>query len=150
MFCDLVAPPHCLPNLIPKSCASGASYQQRKCRIIGRYAGHIAQYLGDGLLVYFGYPQRTRMTRSERCEQPWRSSRPSAPERTTPGQRRGAAIPLPHQLPVLPPLQLSHRYSHRVSGRRRNGRGGQSANCWPWARRPTLPPGYREKPSPIR
>src|SRR5262249_41959447 len=24
--------------------------------VIGRYDGHIAQYLGDGLLVYFGYP----------------------------------------------------------------------------------------------
>jgi predicted ATPase len=25
--------------------------------VIARYEGHIAQYLGDGLLVYFGYPQ---------------------------------------------------------------------------------------------
>ena len=25
--------------------------------MIARYEGHIAQYLGDGLLVYFGYPQ---------------------------------------------------------------------------------------------
>src|SRR5262252_314907 len=25
--------------------------------VIQRYGGHIAQYLGDGLLVYFGYPQ---------------------------------------------------------------------------------------------
>ena len=25
--------------------------------MIQRYGGHIAQYLGDGLLVYFGYPQ---------------------------------------------------------------------------------------------
>src|SRR4029453_18347319 len=24
---------------------------------IARYEGHIAQYLGDGLLVYFGYPR---------------------------------------------------------------------------------------------
>ena len=24
--------------------------------MIQRYDGHIAQYLGDGLLVYFGYP----------------------------------------------------------------------------------------------
>ena len=24
---------------------------------IDRFGGHIAQYLGDGLLVYFGYPQ---------------------------------------------------------------------------------------------
>jgi class 3 adenylate cyclase len=25
--------------------------------VIQRFEGHIAQYLGDGLLVYFGYPQ---------------------------------------------------------------------------------------------
>ena len=25
-------------------------------QIIARYDGHIAQYLGDGVLVYFGYP----------------------------------------------------------------------------------------------
>jgi class 3 adenylate cyclase len=25
--------------------------------VIVRYDGHIAQYFGDGLLVYFGYPQ---------------------------------------------------------------------------------------------
>ena len=25
--------------------------------MIARFEGHIAQYLGDGLLVYFGYPQ---------------------------------------------------------------------------------------------
>jgi class 3 adenylate cyclase len=24
--------------------------------MIQRYDGHIAQYLGDGILVYFGYP----------------------------------------------------------------------------------------------
>ena len=24
--------------------------------MIDRFEGHIAQYLGDGLLVYFGYP----------------------------------------------------------------------------------------------
>ena len=25
--------------------------------MIARFDGHIAQYLGDGLLVYFGYPR---------------------------------------------------------------------------------------------
>ena len=31
--------------------------------MIERYDGHIAQYLGDGLLVYFGYPVRMKMMR---------------------------------------------------------------------------------------
>lgn len=31
-------------------------YQQTCAAVIDRFEGHIAQYLGDGLLVYFGYP----------------------------------------------------------------------------------------------
>jgi predicted ATPase/class 3 adenylate cyclase len=31
-------------------------YQEACAEVIHRFAGHIAQYLGDGLLVYFGYP----------------------------------------------------------------------------------------------
>ena len=31
-------------------------YQQTCAAVIQRYEGYIAQYLGDGLLVYFGYP----------------------------------------------------------------------------------------------
>ena len=33
------------------------AYQDTCAGIIQRFEGHIAQYLGDGLLVYFGYPQ---------------------------------------------------------------------------------------------
>ena len=33
------------------------AYQQVCTDVIQRYDGHIAQLLGDGLLVYFGYPQ---------------------------------------------------------------------------------------------
>src|SRR4029453_1330081 len=32
-------------------------YQQVCTEVIQRYDGHIAQLLGDGLLIYFGYPQ---------------------------------------------------------------------------------------------
>ena len=32
------------------------AYQETAAVVIQRYEGHIAQYLGDGLLVYFGYP----------------------------------------------------------------------------------------------
>ena len=32
------------------------AYQTACQQVIARYEGHIAQYLGDGLLVYFGYP----------------------------------------------------------------------------------------------
>jgi tetratricopeptide (TPR) repeat protein len=33
------------------------AYQATCAKVIARYEGHIAQYLGDGLLVYFGYPR---------------------------------------------------------------------------------------------
>jgi predicted ATPase len=33
------------------------AYHTAGAEVIGRFEGHIAQYLGDGLLVYFGYPQ---------------------------------------------------------------------------------------------
>src|SRR5262249_43998791 len=33
------------------------AYQATCATVIERLEGHIAQYLGDGLLVYFGYPQ---------------------------------------------------------------------------------------------
>jgi predicted ATPase len=33
------------------------AYQQTCAEVIRHFDGHIAQYLGDGLLVYFGYPQ---------------------------------------------------------------------------------------------
>ncbi len=33
------------------------AYQQVCSEVISRFDGHIAQLLGDGLLVYFGYPQ---------------------------------------------------------------------------------------------
>jgi len=37
--------------------AGGRRASQDTCaKVIARYEGHIAQYLGDGLLVYFGYP----------------------------------------------------------------------------------------------
>jgi class 3 adenylate cyclase len=33
------------------------AYQHMCTEVIQRYEGHVAQLLGDGLLVYFGYPQ---------------------------------------------------------------------------------------------
>ncbi|MDH3598070.1 MAG: tetratricopeptide repeat protein, partial [Candidatus Tectomicrobia bacterium] len=32
------------------------AYQETAAEVIERYEGYIAQYLGDGLLIYFGYP----------------------------------------------------------------------------------------------
>jgi class 3 adenylate cyclase/tetratricopeptide (TPR) repeat protein len=57
MFCDLVGSTALSEQLDPEEYrAVVRGYQQVSAEVIGRYEGHIAQYLGDGLLVYFGYP----------------------------------------------------------------------------------------------
>jgi class 3 adenylate cyclase len=58
MFCDLVDSTMLSRQLDPEDLrAIVHAYQTTCAEVIQRFAGHIAQYLGDGLLVYFGYPQ---------------------------------------------------------------------------------------------
>src|SRR5256712_14153995 len=57
MFCDLVGSTALSEQLDPEELREVVrQYQEVSATVIGRFAGHIAQYLGDGLLVYFGYP----------------------------------------------------------------------------------------------
>src|SRR5207344_985980 len=57
MFCDLVGSTALSEQLDPEELhAVIRAYQEVCAGPISRFAGHIAQYLGDGLLVYFGYP----------------------------------------------------------------------------------------------
>ena len=57
MFCDLVGSTALSERLDPEELHEVVNRYQETCTaIIQRYAGHIAQHLGDGLLVYFGYP----------------------------------------------------------------------------------------------
>ena len=58
MFCDLVDSTRLAGQLDPEDYrAVVRAYQQTCAAVIQPFDGHIAQYLGDGLLVYFGYPQ---------------------------------------------------------------------------------------------
>src|SRR6266511_2631587 len=58
MFCDLVDSTRLASHLDPEDYrAVVLAYQQTCAAVIQPFDGHIAQYLGDGLLVYFGYPQ---------------------------------------------------------------------------------------------
>jgi class 3 adenylate cyclase len=57
MFCDLVDSTKLSSQLDPEEYRDIVRAYQRVCTdVIQRYDGHIAQLLGDGLLVYFGYP----------------------------------------------------------------------------------------------
>src|SRR5262245_35605419 len=58
MFCDLVESTKLASQLDPEDWRDVVRAYQATCtEVIQRYDGHIAQLLGDGLLIYFGYPQ---------------------------------------------------------------------------------------------
>jgi predicted ATPase/class 3 adenylate cyclase len=58
LFCDLVDSTALASQLDPEDLRVVVRAYQAACaEVIQRFDGHIAQYLGDGLLVYFGYPQ---------------------------------------------------------------------------------------------
>jgi class 3 adenylate cyclase/predicted ATPase len=57
MFCDLVDSTRLSRQLDPEDYrAVVRAYQEAAAAVIQHFDGYIAQYLGDGLLVYFGYP----------------------------------------------------------------------------------------------
>ncbi len=57
MFCDLVGSTTLSEQLDPEEYGEVVrAYQAASAAVVRRYEGHIAQHLGDGLLVYFGYP----------------------------------------------------------------------------------------------
>ena len=57
MFCDLVDSTALAERLDPEEYRDVVEIYQRTCEeVIDRFEGRIAQYLGDGLLVYFGFP----------------------------------------------------------------------------------------------
>jgi class 3 adenylate cyclase len=58
LFCDMVDSTALAERLDPEDLREVIrAYQQTCAEVIQRFEGHIAQYLGDGLLVYFGYPR---------------------------------------------------------------------------------------------
>src|SRR5436309_3087702 len=58
MFCDLVGSTALSGTLDPEDMREVVRVYQEACaEVIHSFDGHIAQLLGDGLLVYFGYPR---------------------------------------------------------------------------------------------
>ena len=57
MFCDLVGSTALSEQLDPEELhVLVRTYQEVCAQVVRRFDGYIAQYLGDGLLIYFGYP----------------------------------------------------------------------------------------------
>src|SRR6516162_5688454 len=57
LFCDLVNSTSIATQLDPEEWREVvASYHSTAAQAIERFGGHIAQYLGDGVMAYFGWP----------------------------------------------------------------------------------------------
>ena len=57
MFCDLVGSTALAERLDPEELRELMQAYRKACgEVVARYDGHVAQYLGDGLMVYFGWP----------------------------------------------------------------------------------------------
>jgi class 3 adenylate cyclase/predicted ATPase len=58
MFCDLVGSTALSEQLDPEELRELLSAYQATCaEVVSHLDGHVAKYMGDGVLVYFGYPQ---------------------------------------------------------------------------------------------
>jgi predicted ATPase/class 3 adenylate cyclase len=58
LFADLVGSTALSDRLDPEDMRAVINAYQRTCAaVVERYDGHIAKYMGDGVLAYFGYPQ---------------------------------------------------------------------------------------------
>ena len=58
MFCDLVASTELSRRFDPEEFRDVLrAYHDACAGVIARYDGYVAKYMGDGVLVYFGYPQ---------------------------------------------------------------------------------------------
>ena len=58
MFSDLVGSTALSARMDPEDLREVISaYQKRVAETVGRFGGFVAKYMGDGVLIYFGYPQ---------------------------------------------------------------------------------------------
>ena len=111
------------------------AYQDTCAKVIARFEGHIAQYLGDGLLVYFGYP---------------RAHEDDAQRAVTAGLGMIEAVgQLNTRLAQERGVQLAVRLGIHtglvVVGEMG---GGAGTNSWRWATPPISPPACKASPRP--
>ena len=58
MFCDLVGSTALFTRLDPEDLHEViAAYHRAVAEMVAGFDGFLAKYMGDGVLVYFGYPQ---------------------------------------------------------------------------------------------
>jgi len=58
MFCDLVGSTALSVRLDPEDLREViVAYQNHVAETVARFGGFVAKYMGDGVLIYFGYPE---------------------------------------------------------------------------------------------
>lgn len=58
LFCDLVDSTHLAAGVDPEDWREVVrGYQECASGVVDAFDGHVAQFLGDGIMVYFGFPQ---------------------------------------------------------------------------------------------
>jgi class 3 adenylate cyclase len=58
LFCDLVGSTEIASHLDPEQWREiVGEYHRAAAQAIERFGGHVAQYLGDGVMAYFGWPE---------------------------------------------------------------------------------------------
>src|SRR6266581_1853736 len=58
LFCDLVGSTEIASHLDPEEWREiVAEYHRAAAQATQRFGGHVAQYLGDGVMAYFGWPE---------------------------------------------------------------------------------------------
>ena len=112
------------------------AYQETCAKVIARFEGHIAQYLGDGLLVYFGYPQAHEDDAQRAVRAGLGSWRPWAQLNTRLERERGVHLA----------VRLGIHTGLVVVGEMG---GAPSRNSWRWARPPTSPHACKGSRRPI-
>jgi double zinc ribbon protein len=64
LFCDLVGSTEIASHLDPEQWREiVGDYHHATAQAIERFGGHVAQYLGDGVMAFFGYPRGSRQRR---------------------------------------------------------------------------------------
>lgn len=96
MFCDLVGSTRLSERLDPDDMRDVVrAYKEAAAQVLDFYEGYLAQYLGDGVLVYFGYPgaRARRRAPGSRRPRPGRGATEPAAQQRLQKSRRGAFLP---------------------------------------------------------
>ena len=111
MFCDLVDSTQLSRQLDPEDYrAVVRAYQEAAAAVLQRFDGYMAQYLGDGLLVYFGYPYAHEDEVQRAVQASLELVEAMAPLNTRLGPQYGGT------------RGGTHRAAHRAGGHWRDGR----------------------------